>query len=174
MTAFDLDGLDVGLEVLAGVDGGFAVEDLDGRVVGVEAIETMLEQLRLAVGEVDEDGILFVDLVDFDAGAAAFEPDLGVGQIGRDHLHGAVVPEAQKDAGGQQNFCFAVGRGDDLTGLHLGAAYGTAGELAAFYRGLSFYVIKSAWAGWVHVLPILSEDGRAQSRQRENQERFEV
>jgi hypothetical protein len=135
----------------------------------------MLEQLGLTIGKVDQDCILLVDLVDLDVGAAAFEFDLGVGQVGGYHLDGAVVSEAQKDAGSEQDLCFAVGRGDDLSGLHLGAADGALREREAFYRGLSFYIIKSAWVRWANVPPVLlSEGGRAQSRQGENKERFEL
>ena len=89
---------------------------------GVEGVETVLEQLGLAVGQVDEDGVLLIDLVDFDVGAAVLELDLGVGQIVGDHLDGAVVAETEKDAGRQQNLGFAVGGGDHLSGLHLGVA----------------------------------------------------
>jgi len=125
----------------------------------------MLEQLGLAILEVDEDGVLFVDLIDFDIGAASLEPNLGASEISRDHLHGAVVAETEKDAGGEKDFGLAVSRGNDLTGLHLGMADRFGGEGTALDGGLSFNVIKSSWASWVRALP---EGGRAQSRQGKN------
>ena len=124
MAAFDLDGLDVALEIRAGIDRGLAIEDADDGVVGIESVETVLEQLSLSVLEVDEDGVLFVDLIDFDVGAASLELDFGMGQIGRDHLHRGVATEPKKDAGSKENFGFTVGRGNDLADLHFGAAYG--------------------------------------------------
>src|SRR5207237_6248280 len=81
MTAFDVDGFDVGLGVGAGIDGGFAVEDTHGGVAGVEGIEALLEELSLAVLQIDEDGVLRIGLIDFYVSAPLLEFDLGVGML---------------------------------------------------------------------------------------------
>src|SRR5207245_10618551 len=83
MAAFHVDGFDVSLSIGSGIDGGFAVEDTDGGVAGIEGIEPLLEELSLAISQIDENGILRIDLIDFDVSASLLEFGLGVGAVGR-------------------------------------------------------------------------------------------
>ena len=122
MAAFDVDGFDVGLEIGSGIDGGFAVEDTHGGVGGVEGVEAILEELSLAVFQIDENGVLRVDLIDFDVGVSLLEFDLGMGEIGGDHLDGAVVAETEKDAGREQDLGFTVCGSENLAGFEVGVA----------------------------------------------------
>ena len=109
---------------------------------------------------------MWIDLIDFYVGPALLEFDLGMSEIGGDHLDGAVVAETEKDTGGEQYLGLTVCGGDHLAGLQRGVAYRLGGQRTAFYRGLPFDVIESARTGWVRVLP---KGCRAQSRQRKNE-----
>src|ERR1700758_1940745 len=123
MAAFDVDGFDVGLGVGAGIDGGFAVEDTHGGVAGVEGVEAVLEELSLAIFQVNENGVLRIDLIDFDVGASLLELDLGVGEIGGHHLNGAVVSETEKNTGSEQYLGLAVCGGENLASFERGVAH---------------------------------------------------
>jgi hypothetical protein len=162
MTTLDVNGFDVGLKVGSGIDVGFAVEDTDGGAACVEGVEAVLEKLGLTVFQVDEDDVLLIELVDFDVGVALFKPDFGFRQIGGDHLNGAVVAETENDSRSEKNFGFSVRGGQILSSLEFGVAHRVGSDGTAFYRGLSFDVIESPWAGWVRCLP---EGGCGQSRQ---------
>jgi hypothetical protein len=69
-----------------------------------------LEEVGLAFLHVDEDDVLFVELIGLNVDMSPFDPDFGVSQVGGDHLNGAVVSEAKKDTGREEKFGFA-GRG---------------------------------------------------------------
>ena len=127
MAAFDVDGFDVGLGIGARIDGGLAVEDADSAVAGVERVKAILEELSLTVLQIDDNRVLRVDLIDFDVGASLVEPDLGVGEIGGDHLGGAVVAETEKDTGSEQDLGLTVCGGENLTGFDRRVADGLRG-----------------------------------------------
>ena len=100
------------------LDFGLSLEDSGHRAVGVELVVAGFDHLCGHAVIDDLQGIFAEDLVDFDGSAPMFELDDGRREVGRKHLHGAVVVNAQVNAGIQQDLDPAFAGAQFLASLH--------------------------------------------------------
>src|SRR5271163_3500889 len=136
-------------------------------VVGVEFVQTGLEELGRDARFDDLDVVLGMDLIDLDGCTALFELELGKGEIGRDHFDSAVVVETQVDARRQKDFCFSVLGREHLTGVERNRSDRLLSDgLSGDERG-ALNVVDCPWMGWV-----CAKRRRAQSHQGDDYELF--
>ncbi len=104
-----------GLLIAAGVGEGFTLEDTDGVGVGIEGVETVLDEGGLATGEVDKNLRVGDGFMDADVGYAVDDAQLGIFRGDADGVDGAVLADAQKNTRGSLRAGGVLTGGDDLT-----------------------------------------------------------
>jgi len=85
-----------------------AAEHANRALIGIEIVESGLEQLRLRTAFIHEQPILLVDVRHFDGRLPSLHRDLCTSQVRRDHFHRARVPNPQKDSRRQQHLGLAL------------------------------------------------------------------
>ena len=135
------------LDLLVTIDDlGLALEDANLILIGREIVNAGLHQAGGRIVFEHLDVVLLEELVNFDLGAALYDGNLGISEVGRDHLDGAIVIQTQEHAGREQNFSSAIGRrGDGLSGFEIGRPHGLGSDRLILNGGLTLNEIQGSW-----------------------------
>ena len=139
---------------------GLSAEDKGGVVVGIEFVETGLQELGRDPSFDDLDIVLRMDFIDLDGGPAFLECELGKGKVGRDHPDAAVVVEPEINARRKKYLGLTLLGGEYLAGVERDGPDGFLSDGLSGEKSGALDVVDGPWAGWV-----CAESRRAQSRQ---------